>query len=131
MKTVKGIFDPYGVVYQGRSDDFFKEVSFSPIALGFIDGDHTREQVERDFKNIYNLLVDGGYIFLHDTYPPTSDMLTPTTCGNVYKFRQDLEDSASNRETKLIEVFTFPFGAMDVGFTMVRKLPVNRPYYRR
>ena len=131
MKTVPGIFDPKGVAYTGRSDDFFKEVKFTPIALGFIDGDHTYEQAMKDFKNIYNLLVDGGYIFLHDTYPPNEEMTTPTTCGDVYRFRRELEESANYSGEKSIEVFTFPHGAMDVGFTMVRKLPYNRCRFRR
>jgi len=70
---------------------FLQMSSSRPIALGFIDGEHTYEQVKKDFWNIYKLLVEGGYIFLHDTYPLNEDYLTPTTCGDVYKFRQELE----------------------------------------
>jgi len=129
MLTVPGIFDPNGIAYAGRSDDFFKEVDFTPIALGFVDGDHTYEQAKKDFENIFDLLVEGGYIFLHDTYPLNDEYLTPTTCGDVYKFRQELEMRSCTK--KDIEVFTFPFGAINVGLTMVRKLPVDRPYFRR
>jgi len=38
--------------------------------------------------------------------------------------RQELEERTD------LDIFTFPFGAMGVGLTMVRKLPENRPYYR-
>lgn len=130
MKTVDGILDhTRGIAYTGKSDDFFKEVEFSPIALGFIDGEHTYEQAKRDFMNIWDLLVEGGYIFLHDTYPIDEDYLPDNRCGDVYKFRQELEDRRYFSED--LDVFTFPNGAIDVGFTMVRKLPVDRPFYRR
>lgn len=130
MTTVPGILDSSGVSYIGKSDDFFKEVEFSSIALGFIDGDHTYEQVKKDFENLFDLLVEGGYIFLHDTYPPNEDYLPENRCGDVYRFRQELEDR-SNFYRENIDVFTFPFGAMDVGLTMVRKLPRKRPHFRR
>jgi len=129
MSTVPGILHTEGIVYTGRSDDFFSEVKLESIALGFIDGDHTYEQVKRDFENIFNILVEDGYIFLHDTYPPTEEYLPPTSCGDVYRFRQELEDRAFH--TQDIDVFTFPRSAMDVGFTMVRKLSKDRPHFRR
>lgn len=125
MRTVDGIFHPRSQIYLGRSDDFFKEMGFSPIALGFIDGDHNYEQVKKDFDNLLLPLVDGGFIFLHDTYPPHDDYLSEHRCGNVYRLRQELEQRID------LDCFTFPNGAMGVGFTMIRKLPQEQPSYRR
>ena len=115
-KTVKGYFKHDSVIFCGSSDKFFKEVNFTPIALGFIDGDHNYEQVKRDFDNLFKHIVKGGFIFLHDTWPPSKEWTTENKCGTVYKLREELE-SMSN-----IECFTFTKSAWDVGLTMIRKL---------
>jgi len=123
--SVDGVLCKCGVVYTGKSDDFFKEVNFSPIALGFIDGDHRYEYVKRDFDNLLPLMTDNGFIFIHDMYPPSEEYLSEHRCGDGYKLRQELE-----RRTD-VDIFTFPFGAMGVGLTMVRKLPADQPHYRK
>jgi len=124
MLTIDGIFGKNSLIYNDTSDKFFKYIDFTPIALGFIDGDHNYEQVKKDFDNLLPLMVDDGFIFLHDTYPPSDDYLSEHRCGNVYKLRQELE------QRRDIDCFTFSNGAMEVGFTMVRKLPHGQPSYR-
>ena len=49
------------------SDEFFKtnKVVFDCV---FIDGDHSYEQVKKDFWNSYNSLRDDGIIMLHDYF---------------------------------------------------------------
>jgi len=124
-KTVPGIFANDATVCQCTSDEFFKKVDFTPIALGFIDGDHNYEQVKKDFNNLFNLLVENGFIFIHDMYPPSDDYLPEYRCGDGYKLRQELEKRND------LDIFTFPFGAMGVGLTMIRKLSKDMPYYRK
>ena len=34
--------------------------------LIFVDGDHTANQVLKDLKNSWNILIDGGYLILDD-----------------------------------------------------------------
>ena len=114
------------VLFSGPSDTFFKDVKFTPLALAFIDGDHNYEQTKKDFDNFSNLVVDDGYIFLHDTYPHCEEYLSEHRCGTVYKLRQELEKDSR------YDCFTFGKGtAMDVGLTMVRKRPSNLPHYRK
>jgi len=125
MKTVDGYFTDDATIFGGSSDDFFKETEIPPVALGFIDGDHTYEQVKKDFDNLFPLMVDDGYIFLHDTYPPQETWLGESQCGTVYKLRQELE------KRKDLDCFTFTHSAMEVGMTMVRKKPKDLPYFRR
>ena len=114
------------VAYAGASNDFFKDVSFSPIALAFIDGGHTYEQAKQDFENIIKLLVDDGVVLLHDTYPPSEQYLSPDyACGDVYKLRLEIE------KDERFDSFTFTKGiAMGVGLTVVRKKTKTRPYYQ-
>jgi hypothetical protein len=115
-----------GVAYHGRSDNFFKELTFPPIGLGFIDGEHHYEYVKRDFDNIFKLLVPNGVIFLHDTYPSREELVLGDYCSTAYKMRQELECRND------VDVFTFPKTVgVGVGITMVRKLPDNLPYYQK
>jgi len=115
MRNTKGYFGKNSEVYNMKSDDFFNDSSMSPLALAFIDGDHTYEGVSGDFWNTVDYLVPGGFIFLHDTLPPTKDWTVPHKCGGVYKLRIELETDYQ------FEIFTFPFTAFDVGLTMVTK----------
>lgn len=122
--TIPGIFAKNSIVKACTSDNFFRDIPISPLALGFIDGDHIYEQVKKDFENMFPLIVDNGFIFFHDMYPPGDSYLSEHRCGDGYRLRQELEERAD------LDVFTFPFGAMGVGLTMCRKLPTNQPYYR-
>jgi len=113
------------VLYVGSSDNFFKDIKTPNISLAFIDGDHIYEQVKKDFDNLLPRMLDDGYIFLHDTYPPDDFHLQEARCGTVYKLRQELE----KRED--IDVFTFTKLIMvGVGLTMIRKKPKNLPFYK-
>ena len=67
VKADPGYFADNAVIFVGSSDDFFKKVDIPPIALAFIDGDHTYEQAKKDFWNTFDKVVEDGYIFLHDT----------------------------------------------------------------
>jgi len=119
-------YNNQGMAYHGTSDDFFKYIKLPPIGLAFIDGEHHYEYVKRDFENIFELLVDDGYIFLHDTYPHSEELVLGDYCADSYKMRQELEKDPR------VDVFTFTkLVAVNVGFCMVRKKPLNRPYYQQ
>jgi hypothetical protein len=112
------------VLFAGPSDVFFRDVKFTPLALAFIDGDHNYEQAKKDFENFAKLIVDHGYIVLHDTYPPTEEYVDENRCGTVYKLRQEIE--ADPR----FDCLTLSQGtAMGVGMTLCRKKPEKREYF--
>ncbi len=124
--TVPGYFgskDNY--VEAISSDEFFKLITLPPLAFAFIDGGHLYEQVRKDFFNILPYIEETGLIALHDTYPPDEEFIGENRCGTVYKLRQELEAMSG------LDVFTFIRGAMDVGLTIVRKKPKERPEYKR
>jgi predicted O-methyltransferase YrrM len=111
------------IAYCGLSDNFFRN-NFPAIGFVFIDGDHNYEQVKKDFNNSFDLLVADGVICLHDTYPYCEEYTSEHRCGDVYKLRQELEKRDD------LDCFTFTHGVgMDVGITMIRKKPKDRPYY--
>lgn len=123
--TIPGYLDPeIGTFFRGSSDDLFKQNFLRPLALAFIDGDHNYEQVKKDFWNAVEWMVDDGYIILHDTYPPDESSVDENRCGTVYKLRKEIEND------DWFDCITLPRGcAMGVGLTIVRKKPLNRPYY--
>lgn len=115
MKNTEGYFGKNSVVYNGKSDDFFIDASMSPLALAFIDGDHSYEAVSNDFWNVNEYLTNDGFIFIHDTYPPNKTWTIDSKCGTVCLLRNDLE------HLNEWEIFTFPFTAFNVGLSMVRR----------
>lgn len=127
--TVPGYLAPErSVFFRQASDWAFSEqnpVKIAPLALAFIDGDHNYKAAISDFNNLLPLLVDNGYILLHDTYPPDEDYIDENHCGSVYVLRQELE--RDNR----FDCLTLPKGCcMGVGLTICRKKPVGRPFYQ-
>lgn len=113
--------------YIGRSEDFIKEYDGFP-AIVFIDGQHKYEVVKKEIDFFLPRLLPDGIMFLHDTMPPVEsniqidiDGLNP---GDVYLARQELERNPD------IDVFTWPYSALNQGLTMVIKHDVERSYWR-
>lgn len=116
-----------GEVFQGKSLNNIERLSDVSIALGLIDGAHNAGTVRKEVFFFLKRLSVGGIIFLHDTYTKSSPILHSNTneekaVGDVYKVRQELES------LNTIQVFTWPYTAMNCGLTMVMKMDPNRPY---
>ena len=124
-----GYFSDSGVIFDCLSDDMFAKNTLTPLAFSFIDGYHGYEQTRNDFWNAEKYTVENGYILVHDTYPPLDD---PGPCDEAYKFRQEIE------KDKRFDVFTFVGNASNhhsipnyyIASTLIRKKPLNRPYYK-
>ena len=110
--------------YLGDTNDFMKTFDDTP-AIVLIDANHEYENAKREFEFFFDKLVEGGVIFLHDTYPSCEKMLAPLSCGDVYKLRQDIEKMDKN----LLDVFTWPYTAKWCGLTMVIKKEKERPFW--
>lgn len=83
--------------YTGISDEYFARPGNMYYDLVFIDGDHTAEQVKRDFDNSLKCLSEGGFIVIHDCLPveektTTVPRATRIWHGSVYKFCMTLLD---------------------------------------
>ena len=110
-------------IYQGKSLSNIEKLSDVSIALGLIDGKHKADTVRKEINFFIDRLAVGGVIFLHDTIRISSPLLRPDMdlndkkmMGDVYKIRKELELFNN------IQVFTWPYTAMDCGLTMVMKL---------
>lgn len=93
------------------SDELAKQWN-KKIDILFIDGGHKYEQVVRDYFNFSEFVKPNGFIFLHDTNPPSKKYTTPNYCWDAYKILEDLKEDRS------IEFVTFPYS---YGLTVCRK----------
>lgn len=95
--------------YMVTSDEYFKNLSDDvKFDIVFIDGLHTKEQVDKDIINSLKHLNSDGTIVLHDCSPPrAADEATPDRCGDVWKSIYNLR---KNTNDLLIGVVDTDFG---------------------
>lgn len=83
--------------FQMTSDEFFSNVNTEGgYDLVFIDGEHSEQQLEKDFFNALKIICMGGWIVMHDTNP-VSEHLTHfprdkkgSWNGSAYRFASRL-----------------------------------------
>jgi len=105
--------------YKMTTDKFFEKVHLGEIYLpfvdvAFIDANHSKEYVLKDFYNVLPIVKDQGVIILHDTYPKNKNFARDDFCGDSYKFAWDI----SIKNISGIECCTIP---IHPGFTIIRK----------
>ena len=111
------------------SKEFIEDFD-EPCAVVLIDGAHDYDTAKMEFDFFFGKLVEGGVIFIHDTYPPVAGENDPAAflqkyaCGNVYRLRQELEKRRDE-----MEIFTWPYTAGWAGLTMVLKKEKDLPYW--
>lgn len=110
-------------VISGESPKNLNQFPDIPVAMGLIDGDHRYGVVIQEVNFFLTKLSVGGILFLHDTYPPEK-WLSEDECGDVYKVRQELETHDD------IQIFTWPYTAINCGLTMIMNKELNRPNHR-
>lgn len=71
-------------VVSKTSNDFFEE-NKNMFDVVFIDGDHEKHQVYKDFKNSYNCLNENGLIIFHDINPPSLEGTALSGHGNCFE----------------------------------------------
>jgi hypothetical protein len=79
-------------VISTTTDEFFNSLKDRKFDLIFIDADHEKNQVFKDFCNSYDNLSENGIVLLHDINPIDESNIDPTRLGNAYEFWIDLVD---------------------------------------
>ena len=104
------------------TDNFAEALKQNPILIDmlFIDADHSKESVLKDFWNFFPFVKDDGIILLHDSYPKNAEYTQPGYCGDGYKAIEEL-----SKETELYEMMTLP---MHPGLTLCRKRNQHLPW---
>jgi hypothetical protein len=96
--------------------DLDKNTKFDCV---FIDADHSHEQSLKDFLNVKDLVIEDGFIFLHDTYPWDESYFDPGACNDVYKTSLYIKKNLIEE----FEIVTLPFNP---GVTIVKKISRNK-----
>jgi len=93
----------------------FVKIFKGKIDVLFIDADHSKEGVLKDFKNLAPLVKEGtGIILFHDTYPVNEMLMKDGYCSNAWEAIDEIRT-----KEKDYEVFTFP--GPWAGLTLMRK----------
>lgn len=97
------------------TDEYAKTLKENPIKIDliFIDANHSKEQLKKDFNNFFPFVSDNGVILIHDSYPKNSEYTNPGYCGDGYKYIAEISKKRKNFE--LVTIPTHP------GLTIVRK----------
>jgi predicted O-methyltransferase YrrM len=101
--------------FLGTTQEFAKKIYDKPLQIDmlFIDADHSKEAVLRDFRSLFPFVTPHGIILLHDTHPGDKALTAPEFCGTAY-----LAISELVYETKEYEMVTIP---VSPGLTICRK----------
>ncbi len=88
--------NPNAKIISAESDYFFEE-NKRVFEILFLDGDHTKEQIKRDFENSLRCLSDHGFIVIHDVLPENEEGTkvpreTKQWWGDVYKFAMSISN---------------------------------------
>lgn len=81
-------------IIKSTTDDYFNSLDqYKKFDIIFIDADHEKNQVFKDFKNSYNVLNDDGLILMHDVNPIAEENIVLTELGTAFEFWIDLVDT--------------------------------------
>lgn len=96
------------------STEFIKTFE-GEIDVLFIDADHRKESVLKDFQNLAPFVKEGtGIIIFHDTYPVNETLMKDGYCSNAWEAIEEIRNSEKD-----YEIFTFP--GPWAGLTIMRK----------
>ena len=101
-------------LFEMDSTEFIKDFT-GQIDILFIDADHKKESVLKDFYNMAPFVKEGtGIIMFHDTYPVNEDLMKEGYCFNAWEAVDELR-----KKEKDYEFFTMP--GPWAGLTLCRK----------
>lgn len=113
-------FDSNVNLFEMNTDQFFEQIdSYLTFDMVFIDADHSKEQVYKDFINVKDRVIEDGFIFFHDTYPHSDRMIHPIHSGDCYLTLKRIKQEFY----KEWEILTLPFNP---GVTMMKKMPLTK-----
>lgn len=101
--------------FKGTTQEFAKELKVNPLQINmlFIDADHSKEAVLKDFRDYFPYVAPHGLILFHDTHPGEEYLIQPEWCGTAYQAIEELLN-----ENGPYELMTIP---VSPGLTICRK----------
>lgn len=105
--------------FVGTTDAYFEKISLEKPApefdFVFIDADHSHQQSLADFLHVEPYVIDGGFVFFHDTHPCLPYMFNADKSNNCFLTPLYIKTHLIDRW----EVLTIP---VNPGVTIARKI---------
>jgi len=104
------------------TDDYYDIIknSWIKIDMLFIDANHSKESVKKDFENYFNLVSDNWIILLHDWFPKNEEY---TQAGYCWDWYIAIEELTKNKDD--YEMMTIP---LHPWLTLCRKRSKHLPW---
>jgi predicted O-methyltransferase YrrM len=113
-------FDDNVTLFEMCTDDFFNQLDNHLVFdLVFIDADHSKEQVYKDFMNVKDRVIEDGFVLFHDTYPFSEKSIDPLFSGDCYLTIKRIKQEFHQEW----EILTLPFTP---GITIMKKMPLTK-----
>jgi len=89
-----------------NTQEFVKQLAHESLMIDmlFIDADHDREAVLKDFRNYFPFVSPHGIILLHDVHPGHESLIRPEWCGTAYLAAEELSHHTDEYEMVTIPV---------------------------
>lgn len=102
---------------QMDTNQYFNDLKDNNIEFDmvFIDADHSHEQSYADFLNVKDMVIKDGFIFFHDSYPCSEELIASHFCNDCYKTPIKIKEMFSEEW----ETITLPFSP---GVTICKKI---------
>lgn len=99
------------------SSQFADDLKKNPVSIDllFIDADHSKEWVQKDFEAYFPFVSDQGMILLHDGYPKNKKYTESGYCGDGYIAIEELTKAAGKHGYEMMTIPVHP------GVTLCRK----------
>jgi hypothetical protein len=106
-----------GRIIGTTTDEYFELIKgTTKFDLIFIDADHEKNQVFKDFTNSFECLNDGGIILMHDINPPIEEDVNLSALGTCFEFWMELVENYRENCLALVEFPLEREGSMGVFF---------------
>lgn len=120
VKLAHRNYDNNVKLFEMTSDEFFAKLNPTiKFDMVFIDGDHSKDQVYKDFINSKDRVIEDGLVVLHDTVPMDDKMTAPWFCHDAWEAAKRIKQEFINEW----EVLSLPFNP---GITVMRKISINK-----
>jgi len=129
IKILESIYSQPNKVYNFEmNSDQFKDYwirnELGMIDLLFIDADHKKEKVLKDFDNLSPFVNKTGLILLHDTYPVAEFLVNDRYCSTAWQAGREI---FKNKKYKEFEIVTLPFPY--AGLSIIRNAEKHLHWY--
>jgi hypothetical protein len=98
---------------------FFGDTISTQLFQSSSTSNPTTEQVLKDFINVKDMVIDDGFIILHDTYPCDERMTLPNHSNDCWETILEIKLKYSDEW----EYITLPFNP---GLTLLKKMNVTK-----